>query len=522
MAVALRNTGIQASSASSYNVPWPSGTVAGDTAVIFFGHGFALNSLPSGWTQLDVLSGSNWNGATIFKVLNSADITAGSVTINAAGGFDGTVAIATIDGTTIGGFPYPISSSRNGSGSSSVTLNLTATSLNDLNLYFGSNRANSTNTVSIGSLQQQVTDGSAASGCLYSETPPSLSRSPQFNYSSAGSGNFQSALCAPAPQTVPSWIRGTGIQASSAGSYVVPWPSGTAAGDTALIFVGAGWSASTPSGWTLLDSQVAGSWNGFAFTKILDSTDISNGSVTITMSNTFDSTVAIATIKSASLTGYGSPVLTSARTNGVASQAVGYTAGDVADFVVCFGSARSNCVATVDTGSNLRQVTDAANASGCIFAGNPPSTGSLNATFFYKGGGTAGDYEAAVVFAAPAVSGLDLFAKGFAASSARAGLTGELSLSAQGAASGRGRAGPNNVFQLMARGFAAAFGKGLSVLPMPLSSKGRAGASGKAGILTLFVPLKGRGTASSTGKTRFRAFGERVITFTSYWSRRNP
>lgn len=189
----IRGTAIQASNGASYTVTWPSGTLAGDLAVIFGGHGFGLNA-PAGWTTLDNQTGTNFNGAAFSRVLNSADITAGSVTVTVAGTFNGVLSIVTFVGAT-GGIRSWVAQ-RNGSGSSSITLNTDGSPLTtDMMLYFGSNRAASTDTVSLGSNLRQANDGVAASGCLFAGSPAANGGvSPVFSYSSAGTGNYQIAV----------------------------------------------------------------------------------------------------------------------------------------------------------------------------------------------------------------------------------------------------------------------------------------------------------------------------------------
>lgn len=194
-APSIRGTGIQASSASSYTVNWPTGTVAGDLAIIFTGGGFGISSVPSGWTTLDMITGaSNWNGSVFCKVLTSGDISTGHVVVSYSGTFDAVTAIITIQGTPVGFRTFK--SQQNGSGSSSVTLRSDVTPLTtDLAIYFGSNRAASTDTVSLGTQRQQANDGSAASGCLYTDTPAAIGGvAPVFSYSSAGSGNYQAIV----------------------------------------------------------------------------------------------------------------------------------------------------------------------------------------------------------------------------------------------------------------------------------------------------------------------------------------
>jgi hypothetical protein len=191
MPLTIRGTGIQASSASSYTVSWPSGTQAGDLAIILVGHGWGANT-PSGWTAYKNLTGTNWNGAVFTKILTSQDITAGSVTVSFAGSYDGVLAIITFVGFAS---IAEVDAQRNGSGSTSVTLNTSgAAQSTDLLVYFGSNRAASTDTVNSGTLQRQANDGANASGCLYTQTGVSGTLSRTFSYSVAGSGNYQAIV----------------------------------------------------------------------------------------------------------------------------------------------------------------------------------------------------------------------------------------------------------------------------------------------------------------------------------------
>lgn len=189
----IRGSGIQASSAASYVVPWPTGTVAGDLAIIHIGGGFGISATPTGWTLLDNQQGSNWNGAMFGKVLSSADITAGSVTITNAGTFDSVVSIITFHGATGGAFG--LFSLRNSGGASTEGISTAAFASGAIGVYFGSNRGASTDTVNQGTKLQQINDGSNASGCLYAGAPTApFVGSAIFSYSSVGSGNYQSIL----------------------------------------------------------------------------------------------------------------------------------------------------------------------------------------------------------------------------------------------------------------------------------------------------------------------------------------
>lgn len=190
----IRNSSITSSSNSSYTITWPSGTVAGDTVIIFAGHGFGVNT-PSGWTSPTgaALTGSNFNGNLFYKNMTAADITAGSVTVTTTGGYNGVICCVTMTGTV--NLRPPISAARNGSGSSTIGLTTSCIpQANDLILYFGSNRGVSTNTVNLGSSIQTVT-ATEGSGVLTAQSISSAGNtSPTFSYSTAGSGNYQAAV----------------------------------------------------------------------------------------------------------------------------------------------------------------------------------------------------------------------------------------------------------------------------------------------------------------------------------------
>jgi hypothetical protein len=188
----IRGSGLQASSASSYTVTWPTGTLAGDLALIFVGHAWSINK-PAGWVLVDSnIPVTNYNGATFSRVLTSADIAAGSVTVTVSNTFDGVVGIVTFVGAT-GGIRPPVTSIANSSGSSSVTVNSDGSPLTaDMAVYFGGNRGASTATVSLGSMLQQANDLAFASGCIYAGSPASAGGvSPVFSYSTAGTANYQ-------------------------------------------------------------------------------------------------------------------------------------------------------------------------------------------------------------------------------------------------------------------------------------------------------------------------------------------
>lgn len=92
--------------ASSVNVTWPAGAVAGDLAIILSHHGYNSNP-PTGWNTLDRTTyNGNHGGAVFYKVLDAADITAGGTSYTFGGGWwggwwGGAVVVAYEDGNDL-------------------------------------------------------------------------------------------------------------------------------------------------------------------------------------------------------------------------------------------------------------------------------------------------------------------------------------------------------------------------------------------------------------------------------------
>jgi lysophospholipase L1-like esterase len=191
----LRGSGIQASSGTTFTVAWPSGTAAGDLAIIFASSAFYVTTPPAGWTLLDhETTTSNWAGSVFYRYLNSADITATSVPVTFSGAFDASIGIATFVGATIG--VRTTQFLQNSTGSTSVTVPSDGSPLvGDYALYWGSNRGASTNTVSLGTMLRQANDGSAASGGLYGGALGAAGGiSPVFGFTSAGAGYYNAIV----------------------------------------------------------------------------------------------------------------------------------------------------------------------------------------------------------------------------------------------------------------------------------------------------------------------------------------
>ncbi|HEX7123876.1 MAG TPA: hypothetical protein VF178_15975, partial [Gemmatimonadaceae bacterium] len=185
----LRSSAIQSSSASSYNVTFPTGATAGDVCVLMAGHGYQATN-PTGWTVIDNLAGGNFNGGGWAKQLTSADITTGYVTLSFAGAYNGVIAIVCFEGVT--GAIRTHFSERNSGGASTRTLSTSwDIAATDYVLYFGAHRANDTVTCSVGDALQTVS-ASEASGVLTGEVPATAGViSAVWSYPTTPSGDYQ-------------------------------------------------------------------------------------------------------------------------------------------------------------------------------------------------------------------------------------------------------------------------------------------------------------------------------------------
>lgn len=107
---------------SSLAIPICSGAQAGDFTLVFCNSAFNISNIAT-WTSILNHGGNTWNSIIESKLLSSGDISTGSVTCNASGGFDMVGATVSWIGATSGGvrefqttgftatFPLPLTSS---------------------------------------------------------------------------------------------------------------------------------------------------------------------------------------------------------------------------------------------------------------------------------------------------------------------------------------------------------------------------------------------------------------------------
>lgn len=176
----------QSASANSLSCSFPAGSAAGDLALIFWistSGGANTPSTPSGWSvQIGPIIAAPQQ-ALFYKILTSADITAGSVTVNNSG----TAEIAMILRVCIGAPTIRESPSTNSSGGGSTTLTTSsAVTAGDAAIYFAGIYGSSSVSSSRGSLTASSTSGPTRSWIWDEAVTSSGALSNTFTWGSGG------------------------------------------------------------------------------------------------------------------------------------------------------------------------------------------------------------------------------------------------------------------------------------------------------------------------------------------------
>lgn len=192
----IRGHGAQYFNSSSVTITWPTGTVAGDLAIIYVSNGYFIFD-PSGWTVLSNAS-DNVNRVGIYsRVLNSGDIATGSVTVGCTGSFDGTAGIHTIVGNAAVYFV------RNGNSSNSVSVATSSSPVvTDLALYFCSTRATTARTITCdqGAQDNAVANAGASIYIGSGVVPTALGFTAVYSLTGGGTdGTTAAILCLTSP-----------------------------------------------------------------------------------------------------------------------------------------------------------------------------------------------------------------------------------------------------------------------------------------------------------------------------------
>lgn len=249
---AIRGTGILTTTASSFTIPIPTGSLAGDDCIVFCASQFNVSSYPSGWTQISVLTSPG--GTAIRKVLSSGDISAGTVgPIVFFTSAPGTMAIITFVGAA--GVQRSISNGQPSSGSP-FGLSL-APVAGDSAIYFGAifpGSAVSGFATSRGTAQQTAAS-STAGGILSTEqiaATGSVTQTYSWTAASSFDGYFVNIVLQPNTATI---VNGLVLTTNSSAPDGLAWETPASGGGTVTAVTGSG--AISSSGGTTPNITVA-------------------------------------------------------------------------------------------------------------------------------------------------------------------------------------------------------------------------------------------------------------------------
>jgi hypothetical protein len=222
--------------------------------------------------------------------------------------------------------------------------------------------------------------------------------------------------------TTQAVLRASGpyIDIPNANNVTVPWPAGTVAGDLAVIGLSNGYQTNVPAGWTQVQRDNQGNWNGAVICKVLDAADITAGSVNVTFSNSYAGCAVIATYQNGAQLSVGVPNFNTS-TGGVASFPLTYSALDPNLYFI-FGSCRANGAVTFAVGTSVAAGNSAGGATGhagALALYDPSADGAVNEVISYAATGS-GTYGIVVSIARNATGG-NLLASSIALSAASVG-----------------------------------------------------------------------------------------------------
>jgi hypothetical protein len=191
---AIRGSGIASAQATTITISFPTGTLAGDLAILYCANtGNNLSGVPSGWTTVAATGGGTYVGFVASKILTSGDISTGSVTVDVSGPIfspasNACAQIVTFVGPTGGVRECTVAVDTTSGGPHSTS---SAVLSSDVGIFFASGGTISGSpslTISPGTSLQSVLDANAV-GQLSSETMPGGVTTVTYTYGSGvGSG----------------------------------------------------------------------------------------------------------------------------------------------------------------------------------------------------------------------------------------------------------------------------------------------------------------------------------------------
>jgi hypothetical protein len=189
----------------------------------------------------------------------------------------------------------------------------------------------------------------------------------------------------------PPTLRGTDIvDVNNANNVTVPFPTGTIAGDLAIVAANHAWNINTPAGWTSLSNLAGSNTNGGCFYKYLDAADITAGSINFSFGGTYYGVAAIATYDSAGIQSI--TLVHDERTSGgLANAPFTATGGETYYSYFIYGGTRDNGLVTFDIAA-VAETFNNSDRSAALGIYTPTTGGAIAEVINWaaSGGGTYG------------------------------------------------------------------------------------------------------------------------------------
>lgn len=224
------SAGTGAGTANNLTVPLPTGSQSGDLALLFATAAFNITAV-SGWTTIVLDNGFVWDMYAAWKILNSTDISTGSVNYTAAGSFDMAATMVTFIGPTAGIREFQDATTLS---MYSLTTN-SAVLPTDVGIYFQGDRIGTTVAVtpgfgSVTTLQTVVTSNNPTNCKLWDQIMAGGVQTNVYNNPGGNAQAIQVIIAGASPGigsvssvglTMPSDFTVSGSPVTGAGTFVV-------------------------------------------------------------------------------------------------------------------------------------------------------------------------------------------------------------------------------------------------------------------------------------------------------------
>jgi hypothetical protein len=218
MATIRATSFVWVNNASSGTVALPAGAAAGDSLLLFVGHGYQVNT-PTGFTLLENTNQGFYNGGVYQKILVAADITAGNVTVTFAGVYYGHIVAVCFVGTFLGFRTWVQTFTTGGAASRTITTDASPANT-EMALCFGAGRCNGAITSSVGTVLTSNANNQSSFVLAEVDLVANGAVSDTFGYAVVPTGDYQTIVVVSDLVSSPAQVDDVGVEILRDGSPV--------------------------------------------------------------------------------------------------------------------------------------------------------------------------------------------------------------------------------------------------------------------------------------------------------------